>query len=480
MKVLRRANSKMLVMLTTLLLAIVTLFAGANVAQAPKASAETTGMTYIDTEVESIRSFQGDKNVILAFCLTVSDYDDFDPVKDFNSENPAFGEGTAKYNYITSLSYWKNFKNMNSAGVYFNQTFAYWNGGFGDSQIASVGYNAVAHLTTLERAEYGFMIRFPAGTEFPSWEYTQTGCKSEPKVYRTTTDAAFYYNGSSFEKIDYRVAEERDNAIAQVSAVDMSLYYAAEQTLVTDLIATAKNEINQCFNLSDIQVAVNDFNTALKEIKTVEDYAKLNEEKGKVKVEMETYFEAFAESAYGQAEWQLISSIKAETNALIDAAESMTQVAQVVAGIQYKVEEILTEAEKPAFAEFVAEAIQNVKNAFVASLYRDAEVEMANWLIGNAEKELEAATTYGEVEAIELAYLADIAALKTAAEWEAEEALIPKDEPIEPQPEEPEVEAPDSVVEPASGCGSSVVETLVVISMALAFTLVVMMKKRKI
>ena len=94
MKILQRANSKMLVLLTTLLLAFVTLFAGVNVSQAPKASAETTEMTYVETEVSEIRVFRTAKYQILAFVLTESDYDDFDAVKDFNSADPAFAEGT--------------------------------------------------------------------------------------------------------------------------------------------------------------------------------------------------------------------------------------------------------------------------------------------------------------------------------------------------------------------------------------------------
>ena len=115
-------------------------------------------------------------------------------------------------------------------------------------------------------------------------------------------------------------------------------------------------------------------------------------------------------------------------------------------------------------------------------MYRDAEVEKANWLIGNAEKALEAATTYGEAEALELAYLAEIKALKTAAQWEAEELANKKDEPVveQPEPEVPTDSGTTSTDDKKSGCGSSVVENLVVISMALAATLVVVMKKRKI
>ena len=476
---LQRAKSKMLVFLTAVVLAICSVFAGVNLTATPKASADTAGMTYVDTEVASI-NFYRSGSVIMAFSLTVSDYDDFDPVKDFNSENPGFPEGSAKYNYITSLSYWKNFKTMNSEGGTFTQLFAYWNGGFGDSQIGAVGKNAVAHLTSIKSLEYGFMLQIPAGTTFPSWEYVQSNCKSEPKAYRTTTDVAFYFNGANFEKINYAVAEERVAASEQVGAVDMSLYYAAEQTLVKSLISSAQAELKQCFSMSDIEKTVAKFNENLKTIKTIEDYAKLAAEKDVVKAEMEAFFNALTESAYGAAEWETISLIKAETNVLIDAMETMAQVADVVAGIKYKVGEILTEAEKPAFAEFVMTATANVTNAFDASLYREAEATQGAALVAECAALLASATTYGEAEALELQYLAKIDALKTAAEWDAE-GVEDKTETPDVQPEQPDADTDDSKggIMAKLGCGSSIVETLAIISLAAMATLILILKNKK-
>ena len=223
----------------------------------------------------------------------------------------------------------------------------------------------------------------------------------------------------------------------------------------------------------------------MKEIKTIEDYAKLATEKDKVKAEMVTYFNTLTESAYGAEEWALISEIKAETNTLIDAAESMAQVSEIIGGIQYKVEEILTEEEKPAFAAYVAEAVKSVEGAFDASLYREAEAAQGAALIEEGKAALENAKTYGEADALELSYIATIEALKTAAEWTAEEEANKKEEPELPtKPEQPEPSTDNNASDDASdkkglGCGSSVVETLVVISMALAFTLVLILKNKK-
>ena len=68
MKRLQRAKSKMLVWLTAFVLAIVSLFAGVNMASIKKASADE--MTYLDTEVQAVNVVNGK---ILAFVLTESD-----------------------------------------------------------------------------------------------------------------------------------------------------------------------------------------------------------------------------------------------------------------------------------------------------------------------------------------------------------------------------------------------------------------------
>ena len=469
MKRLQRAKSKVLVWLTAVVLAMVSLFAGVNTASIKKASADE--MTYIDTEVQAVNIFGGK---ILAFVLTESDYS---RAVDVPGDFP---EGSAKYEYITSLTYWKNFPANNSDGARFIQTFAYWNGGVSPhSHIGSAGSNAVAHLTSLNMPEYGFLIQFPAGTTFPSVEYFMNNCTGTPVAYKTTTDVAFYYDGTKFVKTDYAIALARENANKELEAVDYSAYYEKEQAMVKTLVANAKKELQMSFASSRVEEVMYNFYIALDAINTKADYAALAAEKDVAKAEMATFFEGLAQNNYGEKEAVLLALIREECNDLIDGAESMAAVNDIVAGIKYKAENILTEEEKPAFAEAVAAAIQSVKDAFDASLYRSAEAEKGVWLIGNAEKALEQATTYAEVEALERDYLTQIGALKTAAEWEAEEAAKPQDKPEEPDVEEPE-SSDDLVEEPATGCGSSVVETLVVIGMALAFTLVLMMKKKKI
>ena len=479
MKILAKTKSKLLVLLTTLVLSIVSIFAGASVLDAQTANADSAGMTYVDTEVASINFFASSR-VIFAFCLTESDYDDFEMNWENFPEHGNFAEGTAKYDYITSLSYWKNFKEMNSEGVYFNQTFAYWNGGFADSSIGSKGKNAVAHLTNLENLEYGFMIYIPAGTTFPSLTYVQSNCTGTPTAYKTKTDAAFYYNGTSFVKTSYDIVTKRSEATAILDATDLSLYYSAEQTLVNALINDAKTQLKQALSSSAVESVLSNFNVELKKITTKEDYAKIDAKKAEGKSQIAALFDSLAQNNYGEIEAAKLALIKAESDTLIDSAKTVNGVDEIVAGIKYKAEEILTEEEKPAFAQFVAAAVKNVQDAFVASLYRETEAAQGAALVENGKKALEQATTYGEAEALELSYLAEINALKTAAEWEAEEEANAQKNPQSPQPEQPNNgENVDNSKGKKSGCNSSVVENWTVISMALAFTLVVILKNKK-
>ena len=473
MKILQKVHSKFLVLLTAVLLAVITLFTWVHVASTSKANADES-MTYIDTQVESVGFYQISR-VIMTFRLTVSDYDDQGEVAG------QFEQGNGpKYDYMTSLSYWKEFANMNSEGAVFNQRFAYWNGGMGDSKIGAVGRNAVGHLTTLENMEYGFLVYFPAGTTFPCLEYFKNNCEGTPVAYRTTEDAAFCYDGKAFVKMDCKVAAARMNALEEIRNIDDSKYLQAEQTEVAKLVQDTKEQLNVCMSLLDVENAMGDFNEQLSKIKTVEYYAQLDSKKTQAKQEIANFFNGMTESAYGEAEWAILSLMKKESDSIIDEATDMEAVDNVVASIQYKAEEILMEAEKPAFSEFMATAVKNVQDAFVATLYREAEAMQGATLIEEGKKALEQATTYGEAEALELSYLAKIDALKTAAEWELEEQANQNTQP-QPKPEQSQPEQPSDEEEPdnSSGCGGFVGGNAVVISLVFVFMLTVILKKKK-
>lgn len=200
--------------------------------------------------------------------------------------------------------------------------------------------------------------------------------------------------------------------------------------------------------------------------------ASLADEKSQAKAELTTYFDGFAEDAYGEAEWAALAKIESEGYALIDDAADAEAVENIVAGIKYAAECVLTEEEKPAFAEYVAEATANVQNAFVASLYRDAERAEGEALVEETKNALAKATTYAEAEALELSALAKIDALKTAAEWEAEESM---------KPVIPDTSASDLVEEPVAdkGCASSMEGITAMFSVTTMFALMGIVNKKK-
>ena len=468
MKILKKAKSKLLVLLTALVLAVVSMFAGLNVSVAPKANADG-GMEYIDTQVDSIGYLKSGSRFIFAFRLTVNDYADYTQIPG------DFPDGTAKNEYITSLSYWKNFADMNSAGASFVQLFAYWNGGWGDSQIGSAGIGGVGHLSSLEDLTYGFMISIPEGTTFPSLGYVAGGCEGTPKAYKTTHSIAFLFDGSQFIKIDYQLAELRTAAIEEIDAVDYSVYPDAEKQEVAALAQSTKTALGQCMSPIEIDDVMNDFRVALAQVKTNEYYAELDGVKAAAQQDMMAFFNGLNQSAYGESEWALLSLMKAESVGYIDAAKSFEEVVNVVAGIKNAANEVLMDAEKPEFATFIANAVKNVENAFDASLYREAEVTEGAAIVAEGKALLEKATTYAEAEALELKYLAKIDALKTAAELDAEGGN--KDEKPSVQPEaQPEAPSGD---ETKKGCRSSIISTLVIISLAVMATLIMVMKNKK-
>lgn len=199
----------------------------------------------------------------------------------------------------------------------------------------------------------------------------------------------------------------------------------------------------------------------------------LADKKAQAKADVAAYFDGLEESAYGEAEWAALAKIESESGLLIDGAADVESVDEIVAGIIYAADGILTEEEKPAFEQYVLAAVDNVQAAFVESLYRDAERAEGAALVQESKAALEKATTYAEAEALELSYLAKIDALKTAAEWEAEESM---------KPVEPEFPTSDSVEEPEvenEGCSSSVEGITAIFSVTAMFALTVIANKKK-
>jgi len=157
MKILRKIQSKAIVLGMALFLLVFSLFSGV---QFLRVSAENNSneseIVYIDTEVEGIAYVQHPTCVFFGFRLTESDYDDFGLWETDYMGTPTYA---AYEKYIaTDLTYWKDFAKNNSEEVYFDQLYAYWHG----SSVGPANFaNTVAHRSTLERLEYGFIISIP-------------------------------------------------------------------------------------------------------------------------------------------------------------------------------------------------------------------------------------------------------------------------------------------------------------------------------
>jgi hypothetical protein len=266
-------------------------------------------------------------------------------------------------------------------------------------------------------------------------------------------------------------------ALDEIEGVDYSIYLEKEKQEVAALVENTKAALEQCMSLVEVSDVMDGFYAALAQVKTSAYYAELDGVKAAAKQDMAAFFNGFSQSAYGEAEWSLLNVMKAEAEGFIDGAQSFEEVANKVAGIKNAANEVLAEAEKPEFATFIAKAVSNVEASFNASLYREAEAAEGAAIVAEGKALLAKATTYAEAEALELKYLAKIDALKTAAEWDAEEA--PNEENPEAQPEaQPNPEAPTQEA-PKKGCRSSVMNSLVIISLAVMATLVMVMKNKK-
>ncbi len=379
---------------------------------------EKESVTYVDTDVEKIVFVQHTKPqniVFLGFRLETSDYGDCRPW------GYSFG-GTELDSYLSEMTYWKDFERMNNQGVEFVQQYIYWNG-FEVGPIMFEG--TVAHRSTLDVLEYGFVINIPAGTTFPSEKYVSdvlAGAENPtPIIYKTTKDIAFYYNGTEFVEFSYSVAESRTAATNELDSVDIDLYYEAEQAQVRELIATAKAGIRQSITQLAVDDVMEDFNKKLANVMTIDDYAHLALKKDEAKAELNQFFMGFSSKDYEAEDWKKILSIQSEGERVIGEISSIKDVEAALIGIKLAANNVLTAEEKVGFAEYVRAAAASLDEVCADEVYRDAEKEQRQKLIDEGKTAIAAATSYSEADGLQLSYTTKIQSLKTQAEWEEEE-----------------------------------------------------------
>ncbi len=466
MGLLRRIQSKISVLLIALLMSVF-LFAGWNFLQV-SAVGDTNEITYIDTEVKNIAFVQHPSRVFFGFELTESDYDDFGLMEgDFGGTDVY----TTYEKYMAlDLTYWKNFSQMNSEKVIFDQIYAYWNGSaVGPARFA----NTVAHRSTLALLEYGFVISIPAGTTFPSLTYVAGNCQGTPIMYKTTEDKAFYYDGNSFAEMSYSIAKLRSDAEKEVDSINYNLYHSEERKQVKELVEAAKAQIKLSFSSFAVQDVLSQFYSDVNKIMTKEDYVLLASQKTAAKTLLATFFDGLSASDYDTEDWQTVLSIKNDSNQVIDSCASKEDIDGVVTGVKFAVGNILKKDEKLAFAEYRAAAIQRLNDAFVETLYRDAERAQGAAFLQEGTQFLAQATTYGEVDAVESSYRAKISSLKTQAQWEEEEFKQEEENVSKEEKSSSEEETPQE-----SGCSSTANGVLVIFSLVFAVMLMIINRKR--
>lgn len=424
MKLLKRIQTKTLVLYTVFLTLILALIGLGFSHFTARANTDEPEITYIDTDVAAIAFMQHPTRVYFGFILTESDYSDFNNWEGDFAGTPAY----SRYEeYITTeLTYWKNFSLMNNEGVIFDQLYAYWSAGLDPLTQAfplppSRFDNSVAHRSTLASLSLGFTISIPAGTTFPSATYVKNGCQGTPVMYRTTQDVAFYYDGSAFQILSYAVAQKRSLAINEVKSVNYNLYREKERAEVVALVEKTSAILNESFTAFAIDDTLLTFYSELDKIMTLADYQVLASKKTMAKSELANFFSLLDQAEYETEDWAKILSMQSECEALIDPLMSSDEVAAFVAGVKLVVDNVLTKTERAEFSDYQQSAIKKVADSFEETLYRDNErIQGANF-VQEAKLQIENATTKDTVDGAVLTYTTLISELKTKAQWEEEE-----------------------------------------------------------
>ena len=423
MKLLKKTQLKISILLAALLFAV-TLFTGWNFSYArAEDEDEFVEYTYIPTQVEALLPQQAETCVRFGFKLTVSDY-----TEGFESD---FG-GTEYYKtfeeyIVLDCSYWSGFATRNSKGDAgrLDQLYAYFNGGkdpnTGEPSVGTTYANALVHRSALKRLEVGFMVWFPSGTTFPSETYVKSNFTTEPTMYITTEDVAFYFNGTTFEKIDYSIAMARADAENKLNNVKYSDYKDAEIVTVKGIVENTRKSLQLCKSVFAIQDAMSAFDAAISKVMTKNDYKALATAKTLAKEEINAYFATISSDDYDQEELDKINALKTESAELIDSAMNVSQIDGIIVGIKHSVGILLTKDQKADFATYRSSAAANLENCFNPSVYRDAEKAQGQALVEEGVALINSATTYAQVDAVENEYIARIAQLKTSAELDEEE-----------------------------------------------------------
>ena len=206
-------------------------------------------------------------------------------------------------------------------------------------------------------------------------------------------------------------------------------YRDAEKAQITLILAEANEAIDACADETAVDAVVAEAKTKLDALKTnatyeAEEAAALAAAKENAKASLATYKNA---DDYRDAEKAEIASILESANTAIDACTSIDAVNAKVEEVKPELDALKTDADyKLEEAANLAEAQTNAKallaNYKNAANYRDAEKAEIKAILASAENAIDACESIEAVNAKVAAVKAELDAVKTNAQYEAEEA----------------------------------------------------------
>ena len=265
-----------------------------------------------------------------------------------------------------------------------------------------------------------------SSTPTPSSTTTPISSTVSPSTSSTPTPS------SSTTEVDTLKAE-RDAANSTVESYkNKSDYKESEAEQLQTLIDTAKSKISTAATADEITAAVNEFKAAADLLKTAADYD--TEALAKVKEEAKATISSYAKAEnYRDAEKAALETLITKANTEIDAATTSAVVEGVVTTFKAAVDQLKTDAQYKAEELAAAKELAKteINNYLSLSAFRSEEQETLTALINEYLGKVDAATEVSDITPLVSEYKTKASAIKTAAQYEAEELAAAKTTALE-------------------------------------------------
>ena len=221
-------------------------------------------------------------------------------------------------------------------------------------------------------------------------------------------------------------AAEMDEAItaakAEISTYKTEADYRAEEwAQIQNLVLEATAELDGALTVEQINGIVEEAKADLDEVKTDAQY-KAEEIYDDAKAAVANYK---VEADYRAEEWAQIQTIIAEANTSIESAKSIEELNTIVANAQAAMDALKTKAQYETEEAAIAEAKAEIANYKAEADYRAEEWAQIQAILSAANGAID--MTMGNQEAIDAIVTeakSAMDALKTAVQWQADEAAV--------------------------------------------------------